>query len=679
MATTASVRWAFAAAALWGCRDPGADNDDETPTAGPQDDDDSGDDDSPPAFLLPRVPATVDGLCRAMRPPDAPVDWTLATRWQWTPTTPADRQVWDLFATALTVPQVTAGDGPTSALLISGYPTFDYGEYSYCCEDFPYSSMGAEFIRADSMEAASPSWINAYIADVDAIPQESYSAFAVGDFDGGGAPSQLLLPLMTPNLHPFPEGTWPELIQADGSVVATTNFADTAPPFPRLWGHATTYRPTWTAPVDRELIGGWSLWLERDSVEGEEWPDGSRGQDSREWLPADSNLDGVLDLPTGATVLDGRGSGALWTGYKFDSLADERTWSLYALDADCDARPEFVAMGGPDEFTVALLDDDGTELWRYVHPFEDIGAIPEPRPAIGDLDGDRRPEIVVRYVLPWEGNPETDIVALGLDGSVSWVAPLPEVAGVRPRAAPALFDFDGDGAMEVVAQTIDAVWLLDGRDGHVLSSIENWNPASAVQPMIADMDGDGSAEIVVHNRGWASSTWLAEEDGGMRILGPATGAWADAPARWDQGAWQAARWLRGGSETGGMPPFWREHNSLRAQLTLYPPPSSEDALANPQIATAVADTRLCPDSVDAWISVRNQGTARAVDLRLLVEGLPDGPTEIEVAAGLDPGESAWVVVPSVMPQETPLQVEVVSSGSQCNACDDTWPVVVRCP
>lgn len=668
------------ASAVGGCPRARPPDDDSSPDVPWPDDDDSGDDDSggdddsAPPFDLPEIPESVDRLCRVGLPEGAVVDWSMSTRWS-TPLGVSDGELWDMYGSALVVPPKWPEGGDELARIFSGQPTWDFGDYPYQTGGL-YSSWNGIYLRADTVIA--PAWSIAFVGADDSVPQDSYSAVAAGDLDGDGSVGELLLPLMTPNLHPFPSGTWPLALDLDGAVLASTEFADVPPPFPLLAGHATTYRPQWTTPVDREFIDGWSLWLERDAIEGEEWTGALRGQNNAtEWLPVDANLDGILDLPTGVSVLDGRTGAALWTALTLDQPGHETAWSLFAVNTDCDAWPEFVALGGFEQFEVLLIDHDGAVLWSYVHPFEDFGAILAPRPALADLDGDGQPEIVIRYYLPWDDVPETEIVAIDLEGTPRWVTPLPEVPGVLPRAAPAAFDFDGDGAMEVVAQTIDAVWILRGADGEILSSTENWNPAVPVQPMIADVDGDGSAEIVVHNRGWATSTWLGVETSGMRVLGPATGSWSGAPPQWDQAAWQAARWLRGGVETGGMPPFWREHNSLRAQLASYPLPPEEEALANPQIATAVADRRGCPESVDLWVAVRNTGTApvEGMTLRVTLDG---GPVELPLPGVLSPGESEWLSIPTVAPQAAPAAAELLGVLEQCDACDDTWPVNAAC-
>ena len=664
------------ASGVGGC--PHAPDDDDSQPDDDLGDDDSGDDDddSAPAFGLPDVPETVDRLCRVTPPMGAVVDWSMSTTWT-TPLATSDGELRDTYASAVVVPAPSSGDDDDAPRLLSHYPTWDFGDYPYQGGD-TYSSFGGAYLRADA--TSGPIWSIAFEGAIDAVPPAYYSTLAIGDLNGDGLSAEALLPLMTGNLHPFPSGTWPLALDLDlnGAVLASTEFANVSPPFPLLSGHATTYRPDWTSPVDREFIDGWSLWLERDAIEGEEWAGALRGQSTAaEWLPVDANLDGTLDLPTGVSVLDGRTGAALWTALAFDQPGDETGWSLFPVNADCDAWPEFVALGRVGQFELLLIDHDGSVLWTYVHPFEDFGAILEPRPAFADLDGDRRPEIVVHYFLPWDDAPETEMVALGLDGTPRWVTPLPEVPGVLPRAAPAAFDFDGDGAMEVVAQTIDAVWILDGADGEVLSSVENWNHAAPLQPMIADVAGGGSAEIVVHSRGWGSSTWLEVESSGMRALGPTSGSWAGAPPRWDQAAWQAARWLRGGVETGGMPPFWREHDSLRAQVATYPPPPEDQALPNPQIATAVADRRGCPESVDLWVAIRNTGTAPAGGLTLRVT-LDGGVVDIPLSGELSPGQSEWLLIPAVPPQAEPAQAELVGVEEECDACDNTWPVHAAC-
>jgi hypothetical protein len=59
-----------------------------------------------------------------------------------------------------------------------------------------------------------------------------------------------------------------------------------------------------------------------------------------------------------------------------------------------------------------------------------------------------------------------------------------------------VFDFNGDGASEVVYNDEEQFFVLEGRTGRVL--FRNWNPSQTrtEQAIVADVDGNGQADIV---------------------------------------------------------------------------------------------------------------------------------------------------------------------------------------
>src|SRR5439155_12481986 len=64
---------------------------------------------------------------------------------------------------------------------------------------------------------------------------------------------------------------------------------------------------------------------------------------------------------------------------------------------------------------------------------------------------------------------------------------------------PAAFDFDGDGAAELVTQDMQYLYVLDGRTGATRFQFainNNFLLLPTESPTIADVDNDGGAEIV---------------------------------------------------------------------------------------------------------------------------------------------------------------------------------------
>jgi hypothetical protein len=156
---------------------------------------------------------------------------------------------------------------------------------------------------------------------------------------------------------------------------------------------------------------------------------------------------------------------------------------------------------GMMEIVVGCEDTNGSP-WGWVHVWSADGSLypgwPQPvgtvvvSPAIGDLDGDSVPDIVVSSGM---------IFAFRRDGTLlpgQW----PVDTGSSVRSSPALGDVDGDGLPEVAIGTDHAcvVHVLNA-DG---SEVPGW-PYSTEEkqlcyipgsPALGDLDGDGLPEVV---------------------------------------------------------------------------------------------------------------------------------------------------------------------------------------
>ena len=653
--------------ALFGaaCVDPANDDDiqDDDDTA--EDDDSGDDDDSAAPFVLPPVSTWVEPRCRADSLAATPVDWAMQTEWRWEPSA-ADGDLPDLIQQLLVV------EDQGEARVLAARVTGELGPWPF--GDHP---IGGQYVAALD-GTGDEVWRMDYDFEETAASPGGYAGGPAADLDGDGEVDDVLLSLATSDSTPWGWATWPDIITTGGGWLVRQSPMDDPVPLaglPIVEGQGTSLRWTWADGADVVFLGWTEMSYAREEVTIDTelfeswWGQG----ESYEWLPVDVDLDGVLDVPHGATVTNGRTGADLWTALDFGEPSDEYDWNLFPLQADCDAQPEFVAVS--DFPTILhLIDHDGVVLWTREHTSTSGVPVPQPRPAIGDLDGDGSVEIVM--ALRFAGDPTIEVVAWTLDGDELWVRPLTEPYEILGRSTPSLFDFDGDGAMEVVFQVEDALYLLDGTSGTILSSIENWDRGGFSTPLIADVDADGSAEIVVTNKGFGTNVPLLVPSQGIRVLGPATGAWAPAPPRWDQAAWQPARWTRDQVETGGSPPFWREHEGTRAQATLYPLPESSEALPNPQIATAVVDRTGCPESVDAWVAVRNTGTRRSIVTTLELE-TASGPMSVPVPA-LQPGETSWLLAPDLAPQKAPVAMALDVTEDQCQPCDDDWTLPMAC-
>ncbi|MEM8706716.1 MAG: FG-GAP-like repeat-containing protein, partial [Actinomycetota bacterium] len=232
-------------------------------------------------------------------------------------------------------------------------------------------------------------------------------------------------------------------------------------------------------------------------------------------------------------------------GFPFNN--DDTIWSSPALfDIDGDGRQEIFiggdsSPGGIFDHTggvMRALDWSGNtviELWNRT-PNESV----QGSPAIGDINNDGRPEVIVTTGEYWHvtcnaGSPDcspgyaTDhskVLAYHLDDG-STVPGWPVDTGDTITASPALGDLDGDGDLEVVVGSWDDRVYAWRPDGSVLWSTPTTMGHPAIgasdmlgHPIIADLDGDGDQDVAVGSRT------------GMAMLDGRTGANLEAGLIW---------------------------------------------------------------------------------------------------------------------------------------------------
>jgi hypothetical protein len=199
-----------------------------------------------------------------------------------------------------------------------------------------------------------------------------------------------------------------------------------------------------------------------------------------------------------------------------DYNVEDSVWSSPALrDVDGDGRMEIFI--GADQYAGGAIDWSGgefralqwspsapggaIELWK-----RQIGDTIFSSPALGDIDGDGRVEVVVGAGFFYHRDDGKRIYAWHADDG-STVPGWPVTTGGYTMPAPALGDLTGDGIPEVVASSSDGIVRAYRGSGaplwaQALTFLDQRTGGAAASPIIVDMNGDGHNDVGAGND-WA--------------------------------------------------------------------------------------------------------------------------------------------------------------------------------
>lgn len=174
-------------------------------------------------------------------------------------------------------------------------------------------------------------------------------------------------------------------------------------------------------------------------------------------------------------------------------------------DLDGDHVPEIIAgtyiTTGPASYEVYAWRSDGSIMSGF--PFQTSGSVKSP-PAVGDVDGDGEPEIVLSAVHQSSGD-QDPLYVLNANGQLQQGFPVS--VPYCCLSCPALADLDGDGALEIIIGGMQtepslqpAVFVFRG-DGTIFPGwpVVSREPGGNVNssPIVADIDNDDTPEIII--------------------------------------------------------------------------------------------------------------------------------------------------------------------------------------
>lgn len=293
------------------------------------------------------------------------------------------------------------------------------------------------------------------------------------------------------------------------TILSTTNggsYTDTGATFSDIDGNGTT--EIVMATQKGSGVGTFAVVVVYDGADGSilwEYESDIAQSSAGPRMPyiVDLDLDGTMEIIAHNSVIDHEGNREfILPSVIFPGTTPEGNLVIGIGNFDDDAYPELVARDARNYY---MFEHDGTLVWereqRSDHKVSQI--------AVADFDGDGALEFAdigcTEYVFNCV---EYALQVFEADGSLLWDhSALPEyhfdffsAGGANPTA----WDANRDGAFDIVVRndTVDELFIFDGSDGTVLTSVRAPDYQSRQRYVtIVDVDGDGHAELINSHTG----------------------------------------------------------------------------------------------------------------------------------------------------------------------------------
>ena len=225
------------------------------------------------------------------------------------------------------------------------------------------------------------------------------------------------------------------------------------------------------------------------------------------------------------------------------------------VDFDGDMVPELVSIRRGEIWV--LHSTDGSLDWKATIPKDDCERNESGPPTIADFDGDGRPEIGTAgadfYVVADQDCDTDDWESKGCYArNILWATPNEDCSS--RSTASSVFDFEADGAAEVVYADETTFRIFSGSTGAVLfESSDHQSNTRMELPVIADVDNDNNAEVII------ASAWGRDNSGksGLRIWGDTDDNWVRTRRVWNQHAYHVTNIDEDGTIPTREPSNWK--------------------------------------------------------------------------------------------------------------------------
>ncbi len=224
-------------------------------------------------------------------------------------------------------------------------------------------------------------------------------------------------------------------------------------------------------------------------------------------------------------------------------------------------------------------------------------------PTIADFNGDGTPDIGIAGGVGYaviDGTKVMDPMIAGPD-TFLWSSQTTDCSSAQTGSS--VFDFDGDGAAEVVYSDEQHLRIYAGATGTVLWQTCNTTGTLRELPVVADVDNDGRADIVVVSNDYSSITCEGTKQSGVRIFGDELGLWVRTRRIWNQHHYHVTNIEENGHVPAQEPKNWLTEglNNFRQNVQ----PLGE--FSAPDLVVGIHS--ICMGGYQAIARVRNIGQA----------------------------------------------------------------------